>query len=263
MIGHRHTWLAAIAAASASTFAAQAVAQAPCPLTALGSAKVAAVQDGRTLMLADGRTLRLAAIEVPPGGRGALQALAAGKTLRLERLGKAADDRYGRLVAFGFVGDAQQSLEEALLDAGEARVSASVGDKACADMLLSAEETARTARRGLWADPNFAPIPAKNSDRLRGERGHFALVEGTVLSVHASGGTIYLNFGRHWTHDFSVLVPRRRARLFAKAGLPLERLKGQIVRVRGWIEERRGPIIEAESPGQIERLQGQMRTARP
>jgi endonuclease YncB( thermonuclease family) len=265
MIVHLHRLFAAIVTVAALACTARAAAPTPCPLTAIGRAKIASVRDGRTLALADGRVLRLAAIEVPADGHAALQALAAGQTLRLERLGAdgADHDRYGRLVAFAFAGDASQSLEEALIEAGKARVSARVGDMACAEMLLTAEKAARAAHRGLWADPNFAPLPAENLAGLRRERGHFALVEGKVLSVHASGGTIYLNFGRHWTRDFSVLIPRRRERAFAAAGVVLRRLNGQRIRVRGWIEERRGPIVEAEAPEQIELLESPMQAAKP
>ena len=55
-----------------------ATAQEPCKLTAMGTAHVAAVRDGRTLLLDDGRELRLAAIEVPDDTRAPLQALVAG-----------------------------------------------------------------------------------------------------------------------------------------------------------------------------------------
>lgn len=53
---------------------------------------------------------------------------------------------------------------------GAARVSAHVGDMACADALLAAERMARAGRRGLWGDPNFAPLTAENRARLKGER---------------------------------------------------------------------------------------------
>jgi endonuclease YncB( thermonuclease family) len=251
-----------IAAIIAALPVLAAQAQAPCPLAPIGSARVAAVRDGRTLKLADGRMLRLAAIEAPAGSGGALQTLVDGKTLRLARLGPD-HDRYGRLVAFAFVGDAAQSLEQILLTEGAARVSDRIVDMACAAPLLQAERRAREARRGLWANPNFAPLAADNLARLKGERGHFALVEGTVLSVHPSGGTVYLNFGRYWTRDFSVLVSRRRARAFAKAGIALKQLAGHRILVRGWLEERRGPIVEADNPEQIELIGAQKKAARP
>ena len=161
-------------------------------------------------------------------------------------------DRYGRLVAFAFAGDAQQSLQQELLEQGHARVSARVGEKACADALLSAERVARAARRGFWADPNFAPLSAENVPGLQAERGRFALVEGKVLSVRESGATIYVNFGRRWTRDFTVTILRRLQRAFAAAGVEPKTLEGRRIRVRGWIEQRGGPIIAAEAPEQIE-----------
>ena len=228
-----------------------AAAQEGCKLTPIGNASVATIRDGRTLLLADGRELRLAGIEVTDGSRAALQALVAGHPLQLERLAPERD-RYGRLVAFAFIADAQASVQQAMLEHGRARVAARVGDKACADVLLSAEREARAAGRGLWADPNFAPLSAENLIRLQAMRGQFALVEGKVLSVHESGATIYVNFGRHWTRDFTVIILRRLQRVFTAAGIEPKKLEGRRIRVRGWIEQRGGPIIAAEAPEQIE-----------
>jgi len=240
-----------IAAAALALLGCDAVAQETCKLTGIGSTQVAAVRDGRTLMLDDGRELRLAAIEAGDDSRHALELLVDGRPLRLERLA-AESDRYGRLVAFAFAGDAQQSLQQALLAEGQARVSARIGDKACADALLTIERAARAARRGLWADPNFAPLRAENIAQLQAERGHFALVEGKVLSVRESGATIYVNFRRRWTRDFTVTILRRQQRAFAAAGIEPKQLEGRRIRVRGWIEQRGGPIIAAEAPEQIE-----------
>ena len=245
-------YLAIVAAAALSALPAwPASAQDACKLTAIGTATAAAVRDGRTLLLADGRELRLAGIEITDDSRAALQALAAGQPLRLEKLGPD-HDRYGRLVAFAFVGDSRQSVQQMLLEQGRARVAARVGDKPCADALLGAEKTARAAQRGLWADPNFAPLSAENLTRLAAERGRFALVEGKVLSVRESGATIYVNFGRRWTRDFTAVIPRRLRRAFAAAGVEPKSLEGRRIRVRGWIERRGGPVIAVETPEQIE-----------
>jgi len=251
----RSRTLTIVAGLAALAFMGPATAQEKCKLTAIGSANVVAVRDGRTLMLDDGRELRLAAIEAADDGRDALQTLAGGRVLRLERLGSGQDsgqDRYGRLVAFAFADDTRQSLQQALLSQGRARVSARIGDKACAEALLTTERSARAARRGLWADPNFAPLQAENLDRLQTQRGHFALVEGKVLSVRESGATLYVNFGRRWTRDFTVIILKRQQRTFAAAGVEPKQLEGRRIRVRGWIEQRGGPIIAAEAPEQIE-----------
>jgi endonuclease YncB( thermonuclease family) len=236
-------------------------AQNPCKASFLGTAQATAVRDGRTVLLADGHELRLAAVETADGSGAVLEGLIGGRPLRLEGQG-AESDRYGRLVAFAFAGDDEQSLQQRLVEAGAARMSARVGNKACAKALLAAEREARAARRGLWADPNFAPLTPQDRDRLRAERGHFAIVEGKVLSVRVSGSTIYVNFGRRWTRDFSVMIPRRNQRIFNEAGLEPGGLQGRRVRVRGWLGLRRGPVIEADRPEQIEFADVTMTNAR-
>jgi hypothetical protein len=78
------------------------------------------------------------------------------------------------------------------------------------------------------------------------------VVEGTVLSVNDRGATVYVNFGRRWSEDFTVTIAKRNARNFVAAGLDPRTLAGQRVRVRGWVDERGGPWIEAIRPEQIE-----------
>jgi endonuclease YncB( thermonuclease family) len=228
-----------------------AAAQEACKLSGIGTATVAGVRDGRTLLLADGRELRLAAIEADDASRASLNALVAGKTLRLEKLGPE-QDRYGRVVAIAYADDALESLQQVMLAQGQARVSARVGDRPCAELLLRAEHTARAARRGIWADPNFAPLPSHDVTRIAAVRGQFALVEGKVLSVRESGATIYINFGRRWTQDFAVTILKRHRRDFAAANIDPKELEGRRIRVRGWVEQRRGPMMETSVPEQIE-----------
>ena len=240
-----------VLATAATAFASGAMAQDACKLPGLGTATVAGVRDGRTLLLTDGRELRLAAIEADDASRAALNTLAAGKMLRLEKLGPE-QDRYGRVVAIVYTDDARQSLQQVMLAKGQARVSARVGDRPCAELLLQAERAARAAVRGLWADPNFAPLPSHDITRITAVRGQFALVEGKVLSVRESGATIYVNFGRRWAQDFAVTILKRHRRDFAAANIDPKELEGRRIRVRGWVEQRRGPIMEASVPEQIE-----------
>ena len=166
-----------VLATAAMALASGAMAQEACRLPNLGMAAVAGVRDGRTLLLADGRELRLTAIEADDAGRAALNVLAAGRMLRLEKLGPE-QDRYGRVVAIAYTGDAHESLQQLMLAQGAARVSARVGDRRCAELLLKAERAARAAARGLWADPNFAPLPSHDVTRITAVRGQFALIEG-------------------------------------------------------------------------------------
>jgi endonuclease YncB( thermonuclease family) len=223
-----------------------------------------AAMDARTFMTVDHLVVRLAGLEVPPpdsaagrAGKAALDTLVAGKTVTLKRLGQgsgqasgATEDRYGRVVAYAHVGET--SVQQALLRDGDAWVAARLGARPCADMLFSAEADARRHARGLWAEPELRPKSAANPDDIRANKGRYTLVEGVVLSVRDSSATTYLNFGRRYTRDFSVTIARRDVRLFTAAGIAPKQLEGKRIRVRGVVEMRRGPIIEATRPEQIE-----------
>lgn len=169
---------------------------------------------------------------------------------------KPGTDRYGRLLADAFLpgasGEAERSATKTLLSQGLVRVSSRPAGAACLPELRTAEDAARRARLGLWGDPRYFPRAAEDAAGISADRGRFTLVEGKVVSVRESGGTIYVNFGRRWSEDFTVTIAKRRERAFSAAGLEPRQLTGRRVRVRGWVEERGGPWIEASAPEQIE-----------
>jgi endonuclease YncB( thermonuclease family) len=233
-----------------------------------GAGPVANVTDGRTLVLADGRTVRLALIEVPPApsqgaaatqegaaaaraGSAALARLVTENNILLSPLGV---DRHNRVLARVYLArnGQPQSIEVELLAAGHAFVSPYAGNQNCMAELKAAERKARAAKLGLWGDPYYAAKDAGDPAAVLAARGRFAIVEGRVVSVRESGGTIYVNFGRRWSEDFTVTILKRNGRLFAESGLEPKSLAGRRVRVRGVIEERGGPWIGAVAPGQIE-----------
>jgi endonuclease YncB( thermonuclease family) len=227
----------------------------PCGGDEIARGHVGHIVDGRDFVLDDGREVHLAAIEVPrpplpeashaaPGGIAAKTALATflSSAPLVLRQAEFTSDRYGRTVAHAEVirADSRRSAEAEMISAGFARVSDDAGSQACAAELLRRETAARKAKLGLWADPYYEPIAADKPADLLARRGHFALVEGKVESVHASGATLYLNFGRHWSQDFAVTIRRRNERDFAAAGLDLQGFTGRQVLIRGWIEAHRG-----------------------
>jgi endonuclease YncB( thermonuclease family) len=239
-----------------------------CRFEPIGAGTVRTIIDGRSFSLDDGREIRLAGIEVPllpgPGesgpqadaglaARAALDSMLDGRTVELRHRGEIID-RYGRTLAYvSFAGDdSGQSIAHEMLSRGFARVAAQVGDRACATELLARERSARQAKLGLWGDRSYAVMRAENGAELIAARGHFAVVEGKVLSVRESGGTIYMNFGRRWSQALTVTVAKRDERTFAAAGLDPKRLENRRVWVRGFVEERSGPRIEAAQPEQIE-----------
>ncbi len=229
-----------------------------CAFEHQGEGRVDAVIDPRTIRLQDGREVRLAGIEPivteKAGRTAALAAIVAGRDVTL----RAADDtpdRYGRQPAMVFLHDGEIPVQSLLLAQGEALVSGTVTDRECAAVLSSAETAARQAKRGTWADPAAIKNAESSGDILAGI-GRFMLVEGKVLSVRQAGVTTYLNFGRNWTRDFAVTISRRMIPAFEAAGMPLKSLENRRIRVRGWVESRSGPRIEALRAGQIELLGG-------
>jgi endonuclease YncB( thermonuclease family) len=263
--------VAGLVAGSVSDACAQTVAPASataCRFESIGTGTVTKILDGRSFQLSDGREVRVAAVEVPsaPGladtgaraasGRAAIAALEtilAGRSVELRQSGLATD-RYGRLVAHAyFVRDgAERSAAHELLARGYARVAAKVGHAACAAELLAQERQARAGGLGLWAGSDHAILGAERATDLLSERGRFTVVEGKVLSVRESGGTIYMNFGRRWSEALTVTILKRDERIFAGAGLQPSTLENRRLRVRGYVEERNGPRIEAKAPEQIE-----------
>jgi endonuclease YncB( thermonuclease family) len=243
-------------AAIASTVTGPVLAASACSFELQGEGRVAAIIDARTFRMEDGREIRLAGIETAAAGAGkaggtsALSALIAGRTVVL-RAESDAPDRYGRQAAFVFADSANASVQSLLLAQGEALVSTTVADKACAAELIAAEAAARQARRGVWAGPSVIKNAESPGDILAGI-GQFAVVEGKVLSVRQAGAVTYINFGRRWTRDFAVTISRRMAPAFEAAGIDLKSLENKRIRVRGWIEARGGPRIEALRVGQIE-----------
>jgi endonuclease YncB( thermonuclease family) len=217
------------------------------------TARVKSVADGRTFTLEDGREVRLPAIEAQEAARPALSKLVEGRELALSPL-VPATDRYGRLNMRAFlVEDGKpQSVEARLVALGIALVSPRGDDERCLQELLRAERTAQAGKLGLWNDDARTKMRAESPAALLAALGSFAVVEGKVISVRESGGTVYINFGRRWSEDFTVTILKRNARKFTEGGIEPKRLEGRRVRVRGFVEERGGPWIEANAPQQIE-----------
>jgi endonuclease YncB( thermonuclease family) len=260
--------MAGAIALSVTSAHAQGGPSSACLFELAGTGKVRAIADGRSFALADGREVRLAGIEVPLpprsdesdaraaaglAARAALASMLGDAEVEL-RPSAAAPDRYGRMLAFvHFTRDgALRSAAHDMLAQGFARVSAHVGDRACATELWGQERAARHAKLGLWSEPYYAILGADSAAEFVAERGHFALAEGKIWSVRESGGTIYLNFGQRWTQALTVTISKRHERSFVAAGIVPKMLENRRVRVRGWVEERNGPRIEADHPEQIE-----------
>lgn len=246
--------LLAIVFAAASS---QVCSAAGCHFEWQGDGVVSDVIDGRTIRLHDGREVRLAGIELLPmeastSGTAALTALLAGQAVTL-RGETDMPDRYGMQPAFVFAGPDALSVQDRLLTDGAALNAASVTQTDCARELSAAEAVARAAKRGIWANPAVIKN-TESPDDILAQIGQFTVVEGKVISVREAGATTYINFGRRWTRDFAVTISRRMMPVFEAAGVSPKSLEGRRIRVRGFVERRGGPRIEALRVNQIEVL---------
>ena len=217
--------------------------------------RVGAVADGLTLTLDDGRILRLAGIDAPvfngPHAALHLERMLVGQNVQLH-YGAMRQDRWRRVMAhvvFDGGSDALVWVQGDLLTRGLARVFTTPDTLKGVSEMYRLEASARAAKRGLWADGRFAvrKLPLRERD-LRSVQ----IVEGRIVDVANVRGRVYLNFGPDWKTDFTVLIPSVVRRQMEREGTDLAALKGHVVRVRGWVKEWNGPMIEIDHGAQLE-----------
>jgi hypothetical protein len=151
----------------------------------------------------------------------------------------AVPDRWNRLPARLFApggAGTVQSVAEAVVEAGLARVEIDGLMRPCLRPLLALEARARREKLGLWADPAFAVAAATDHGALATRAGEVLLVEGRVSGVNTAATRAYVNFGSLRTLDFAATVARANLGPFEKGGAPLSSLTGKVVRVRGMLE---------------------------
>ncbi len=236
----------------------------PAALTDGGMAIVVEVVDGDTVKLDDGRAVRLVGIQAPelpragtdskkwPGADEAKQVLAdliLGQPVRLAYGGRK-EDRYGRRLAHLYTQDGLW-LQGELLERGLARVYSFADNRALIAQMLAAERRARDRRQGIWQHPVYAVLDQQTAAQHIGE---YALVEGMVVDNAVVRGRGFLNFGADYRTDFTISIAPRDLKRFPAADRSLDRYRGRLVRVRGWIEWRNGPMINVTHPEQIEVL---------
>ena len=110
--------------------------------------------------------------------------------------------------------------------------------------LQAAEASARSGRRGLWAQPGFVLTPQEAASHI----GEFHVIEGVVTRVYEAKTVTYLNFGARWQEDFSVRIGGRARKEFPTV------TAGQKLRVRGTLMQENGPMLKLSSPSQLERF---------
>lgn len=244
-----------------------------CDLEKQKSLRIKKVADAENLLLSDDseyRTGVLAADLDDPVMRAALEHLVSlPVTIYQTRSDGNGPDRYGRITGQAViqVGSNQVWLQAKLVSDGLALVNPDKTAKSCIKAQLDLENEARANSRGHWQTGIFKVFSASAPKKILDHLNRFTIAEGKVVRSSRSHNRIYLNFGRNWKQDLTVKIPARllktkRARLSgSKTSARLDQnaanlLKpGSHVRVRGWVKDRNGPMIEIESLDQIEILE--------
>lgn len=226
------------------------------------AAQIAEAFDGASLKLSDGRIVRLANVIAPlpiDADRAAmlrskdvLGEIANGKRATLY-LSSEEKDRYGRISAQAVLVEEKIWLEAELLKRGSVRVFPAASEQ-CVKALLGFETVARSARLAIWSETKFGVMDAQNEAALLAADGRFAVVEGTIRRVGEARRRLYLDFGRRFKEDFTIIVPDSVRKSLIAQGSDPKSWRGKRVRVRGILFSWGGPAMEINRAQAIELL---------
>ncbi|MAZ76004.1 MAG: hypothetical protein CMH31_01730 [Micavibrio sp.] len=235
------------------------------------SGKIDKIIDGQTVLLTNNKIVRLVGLDIPafsqnPDFDFTLKA----KMLLTKMLPKGTDvmiyqtrmakkgriNRMGHDLGHILTKESKDKprvwLQGLLLSKGLARVYTSSSNPELVDEMLAIENTAREAKIDLWNDDS--PFKALTPDTAAQSMGKFTIIEGIVSKTATVKNTLYLNFGKNWKTDFTIMISSALRKKLARRSLDLMNLSGQTVRVRGWVREYNGALIELEDAGHLEIL---------
>jgi micrococcal nuclease len=221
---------------------------------------VTRVDASGALILDDGREVVLIGALLPvtteptDTANATLKALVEGHRVELAFSGRRLD-RYGRLLAQVFVQTGNQRIwvQGHLMENGQARAYALPGHTACLGELIAHEARARQRASALWGQTQFQDRDATDTRTLLRYRDTFQSVVGRVESIAKVRGETVLMFSADGLAGFNATITR--ATSVGKTSFKSwADLKHKTVRVRGWIDQRRGPSITLSDAREIELL---------
>lgn len=246
-------------------------AYASCNLKQGGSDTIVEVVDGDTVILSSGKQVRMVGTQAPKLAlsrkdfvdwpladlaKTELENIALGKKVELQ-YGGLKIDRHHRILAHLFITDEDGQkiwLQEYMLKQGLARTYSFKDNRSCIAELLAAETAARADGTNIWSDHYYDIIHANNLQKLNQKHGTYQLIEGKLNKFEYRYGQLYFNFGDNYRTDFTINVGKSHRMAFAQSKIDFASLVGKTIRVRGWLEQRGGPMIEATHPEQLEFL---------
>lgn len=164
-------------------------------------------------------------------------------------------DRFGHTLAH-VVSEDGEWLQALMVSRGLAWVNGNENSRDLFVPLLKYEDLARSQSLGLWKLPTFA---IRDNETIHNNTyNSFQVFEGTIRAVSAKGQYAFYNFDKDPKTDFTIVADIGKISGFtlstgAHSYSPLE-FVGRKVRIRGWVEENNGPMIELLFQEQIEFL---------
>lgn len=226
-------------------------------------ARVTQVIDGQTFVVNNTKTIHLPAMYIPwesPHSQGEYGARAK-KFLEetiMEEFVRIYQVRNNDRALFNALGHHEgyvtvdgQFVQSLIVEKGLAFAYPSQSHYVVADILYDAEEKAKEAKVGFWADDTWE---IKTPETVTDIENQFVIVEGAVKKVASRNNVIYLNFGDDWRTDFTIAASSGLRRDFSKAGINVMQLGGQKIRARGWARDYNGAYLEVFHPSQVEIL---------
>lgn len=161
-------------------------------------------------------------------------------------------DRYQRMTAEVFANG--NWVQDAMLRKGLLRVRPEPQTGACLAKLLDAEEDAASKMVGHWNDGRFR---IRTPDQVTGRAGKFEIVEGEVWRTAFTRGKNVIEFAN--ASSFELTVSPTVARALRQDRIDVRRLRGQVLRVRGWIELDQKPEMELLQPDALQLIKKPVR----
>lgn len=207
--------------------------------------KVKTVYDGDTVELEDGRKIRFLGINTPEVQHRDKQADAGGdeakrwlidalknSKVRLE-ISAEKTDKYGRTLAHLFT-ENKQHINLQLVEAGLAAVSIYPPNLSYVNELVSAENQAEHAKRGIWGRPEYAVMPLSQLT----ETGHsgWTRLAGKVVNIRKTRKSTYLEFAPVSGQAFEARIENKWLDLFPD----IDSYRDKTIEMRGWLNKSKG-----------------------
>lgn len=231
------------------------------------SGRIDKVIDALTILLKDGTVVRLSSIDIPdfhiwddaPYSDKAFQLLKENLPERTEiMLYQTRNAKHGRVnrknqqLAHVLIKNNKTWLQGLYLAHGVARVYTTPHNTDMLHQMYKAEEKARTAQIGIWQKDS--PYQVISPEQAPKHIGEFSIIEGTVQKIATIRNNIYLNFGKDWKTDFTIMITPNLRKKLSHQAINLSTLAQTDVRVRGILREYNGPLIELEDITHLEIL---------